>query len=86
MDYRNPVLPGCHPDPSVCRAGEDYYLATSTFEYFPGVPLYHSETLADWEPIGHALTRDEQVPSTTWRPRKASSRRPCAITRPPSTW
>jgi len=62
MDYANPVLPGCHPDPTVCRAGEDYYLATSTFEYFPGVPLYHSENLADWEPVGHALTRDEQLP------------------------
>ncbi len=60
--YENPVLPGFHPDPTVCRAGEDYYLATSTFEYFPGVPLYHSENLADWEPIGHCLTRDEQLP------------------------
>jgi len=62
MEYTNPVLPGFNPDPSVCRAGEDYFLATSSFEYFPGVPLYHSRNLVDWEPIGYALTRDSQLP------------------------
>jgi len=60
--YRNPILPGFYPDPSVCRAGEDYYLVTSTFEYFPGVPVFHSRDLVDWELIGHCLTRPEHVP------------------------
>lgn len=62
MQYENPVLPGFHPDPSVCRAGEEFLLATSSFEYFPGVPLYRSRNLVDWEPIGHALTREAQLP------------------------
>lgn len=44
----NPILPGFHPDPSICRVGEDFYLVTSTFEYFPGLPIYHSKNLADW--------------------------------------
>jgi len=61
MRYENPVLPGFHPDPTVCRVDGTFYLATSSFEYFPGVPLYRSENLADWEPIGHALTRDSQL-------------------------
>lgn len=67
--YLNPVIKGFNPDPSICRVGEDYYLATSTFEYFPGVPIYHSKDLINWEMIGHALDRPEQldldhVPST----------------------
>ena len=62
MKYRNPVIPGFHPDPSFCRVGEDYYLVTSSFEYFPGVPVYHSRDLVHWEQIGHALTRDSQLP------------------------
>jgi len=57
----NPVLPGFHPDPSIVRVGEDFYLATSTFEWFPGVALHHSRNLADWTPIGHALTRTSQL-------------------------
>lgn len=48
----NPILPGFHPDPSICRVGEDFYLVTSTFEYFPGLPIYHSKNLADWQLIG----------------------------------
>ena len=55
MSYENPVLPGFHPDPSICRVGGDYYLATSSFEYFPGVPLFHSRDLVHFRPIGHAL-------------------------------
>ncbi|MGW7202693.1 glycoside hydrolase family 43 protein [Streptomyces sp. NPDC054837] len=58
----NPVIPGFHPDPSVCRVGDDYYLACSSFEYFPGVPLFHSRDLVHWTPIGHALDRPEQLP------------------------
>ena len=61
VTYRNPVISGFHPDPSVCRDGEDYYLVTSSFEYFPGVPLFHSKDLVHWEQIGHCLTRKEQL-------------------------
>lgn len=57
----NPILPGCHPDPSICRVGDDYYLVTSTFEYFPGLPVFHSTDLARWECIGHVVTRGDQL-------------------------
>ena len=59
--FVNPVLPGFHADPSVCRAGEDFYLVNSTFQYFPGVPVYHSKDLINWEQIGACLTRPSQV-------------------------
>ncbi|MFC8618104.1 glycoside hydrolase family 43 protein [Micromonospora purpureochromogenes] len=52
----NPVLPGFHPDPSILRVGEDYYLATSTFEWYPGVRLHHSRDLVHWRPLGGILT------------------------------
>jgi len=61
MPYRNPVIPGFYPDPSVCRVGEDYYLVTSSFEYFPGVPVFHSRDLVNWRQIGHCLTRASQL-------------------------
>lgn len=67
--YQNPVIPGFHPDPSVCRAGDDFYLVNSSFQYFPGVPLFHSKDLVNWEQIGHCLTRPSQLPlhdATTW--------------------
>ncbi|MBO3748029.1 glycoside hydrolase family 43 protein [Streptosporangiaceae bacterium NEAU-GS5] len=51
----HPVIPGFHPDPSVCRVGEDYYLVTSSFEWFPGVPVFHSRDLVHWRQIGHAV-------------------------------
>ncbi|GAB2583294.1 xylan 1,4-beta-xylosidase [Paractinoplanes abujensis] len=53
---RNPVLPGFHPDPSIVRAGDDYYIATSTFEWFPGVRVHHSTDLVHWQPLGGVLT------------------------------
>jgi len=56
------VIPGFNPDPSICRVGEDYYLVTSSFEYFPGLPIYHSKDLVNWKQIGHCLTRDSQLP------------------------
>ena len=62
MRFRNPVIPGFHPDPSICRVGEDYYLVTSSFEYFPGVPVFHSLDLIHWRQIGHCLTRPSQLP------------------------
>lgn len=61
ITYTNPVIPGFNPDPSICRVGEDYYLATSSFEYFPGVPIYHSKDLVHWQMIGHALDRPSQL-------------------------
>jgi xylan 1,4-beta-xylosidase len=60
--YRNPVLPGFHPDPSVCRVGRDFYLVTSSFEYFPGVPIFHSRDLVHWRQLGHCLNRPSQLP------------------------
>ena len=57
----NPILPGFNPDPCICRKGEDYYLAVSTFEWFPGIPVYHSRDLKNWELYTHVLTDDEKV-------------------------
>lgn len=60
MNYRpvrNPVLRGCHPDPSICRVGSDYYLAVSTFEWYPGVRIYHSRDLASWRLAARPLDR-----------------------------
>ncbi|HWT27667.1 MAG TPA: glycoside hydrolase family 43 protein [Mobilitalea sp.] len=57
----NPILPGFYPDPSICRVGEDYYLVTSTFAYFPGVPIFHSKDLIHWKQIGNILDREEQL-------------------------
>lgn len=72
MTFANPVLPGTHPDPSICRvpggtradgtvAPDDYYLVTSTFEYFPGLPVFHSHDLVTWTQVGHAIHRTDQV-------------------------
>lgn len=61
MKYNNPILPGFHPDPSVCRVGDDYYMVTSSFEYFPCIPVFHSTDLVNWEPIGHCITRNSQL-------------------------
>ena len=60
--FENPILPGFYPDPSVCRVGDDFYLVTSTFAYFPGVPVFHSKDLVHWRQIGNALDRPEQLP------------------------
>ncbi len=62
VTYNNPVIPGFHSDPSICRVGDDYYLITSTFEYFPGVPVFHSKDLINWEQIGYCIHRKEQLP------------------------
>ncbi|MFH8222264.1 glycoside hydrolase family 43 protein [Streptomyces sp. NPDC018057] len=59
--YDNPVIPGFHPDPSVCRVGDDYYLVCSSFEYFPGVPLFHSRDLVHWRQLGNVLDRPGQL-------------------------
>lgn len=59
--FSNPVVSGFASDPSVCRAGSDFYLVTSTFEYLPGLPIYHSRDLVHWRLIGNALSRDTQI-------------------------
>lgn len=59
--YQNPVLPGFYSDPSVCRVGGDYYMVHSSFGYFPGVPIFHSKNLVNWEQIGHVLTTPGQA-------------------------
>ena len=61
IHYQNPIIPGFYPDPSICRVKEDYFLVTSSFEYFPGIPLFHSRDLVHWEQIGHVLTRKSQA-------------------------
>jgi xylan 1,4-beta-xylosidase len=59
--YTNPILAGFYPDPSICRAGDDYYIVNSSFAYYPGLPLFHSKDLVSWKQIGHALDRPEQL-------------------------
>jgi len=57
----NPILPGFNPDPSICRVGDDYYIATSTFEWYPGVQIYHSRNLSDWKLVARPLSRAQQL-------------------------
>ena len=61
MSYPNPLISGFNPDPSVVRVGDDYFLATSTFEYLPGIPIYRSRDFVEWERIGHVATRPGQL-------------------------
>ena len=61
MTIPNPILPGFHPDPSIVRVGKDYYIATSTFEWFPGVRIYHSQDLASWQLVAEPLNRRSQL-------------------------
>lgn len=67
---RNPIIPGFYPDPSICRVGTDYYLVNSSFQYFPGVPIFHSTDLQNWQQIGNVLNRESQLPLkglTSWQ-------------------
>lgn len=59
--FSNPILPGCYPDPSICRVGNDYYLVNSSFAYYPGVPIWHSTNLTDWKQLGYVLNRPSQL-------------------------
>lgn len=61
MRVQNPIIRGFYPDPSICKANGKYYLACSSFQYFPGVPLFESQDLINWKQIGHCLTRITQV-------------------------
>ncbi|KAM9879844.1 glycosyl hydrolase family 43 protein [Verticillium dahliae] len=58
----NPIIPGWNPDASILRVKDDYYIATSSIEYYPGIPIYHSKDLANWTLKSHAFTRPEQLP------------------------
>lgn len=60
-EFYNPILQGCYPDPSITRKGDDYFLVTSTFAMFPGVPIFHSKDLVNWKQIGHVLDRKSQL-------------------------
>lgn len=60
-EFYNPILPGWYSDPSICTNGEDYFLVTSTFVYYPGVPIFHSKDLVNWKQIGHVLDRPSQL-------------------------
>ena len=62
--FNNPILAGFYPDPSICRVGNDYYVTTSTFAYFPGLPIFHSTDLVNWKQIGNAMDREEQLDHT----------------------
>ena len=61
IQYRNPILSGFYPDPSICRRGDDYFLVNSSFSYYPGVPIFHSKDLVHWKQIGHVLDRPSQL-------------------------
>jgi alpha-N-arabinofuranosidase len=63
-EYHNPILQGFYPDPSIVRVGNDYYLANSTFAYFPGIPIFHSRDLVNWTQIGNAIDRPDQFDFT----------------------
>lgn len=64
MEYRNPILKGFYPDPSVCKFQGKYYLVTSTFEYFPGIPVFESDDLVNWEQKGHCLDTNSDLDLT----------------------
>jgi len=61
MNYNNPILTGFYPDPSICKVEDDYYIVNSSFEYFPGIPVFHSKNLINWKQIGHCITRNNQL-------------------------
>jgi xylan 1,4-beta-xylosidase len=61
-EYLNPIVAGFHPDPSICRVGEDFYLVNSAFNYFPSLPIWHSKDLVHWTQIGNVLDRPAQFP------------------------
>lgn len=68
MQFHNPIIPGYNPDPSICRAGDTFYIVNSSFEFFPGVPVHESKNLVNWSYIGHVLDRESQLPLTGCNP------------------
>lgn len=71
MQINNPILSGFYPDPSICRVEDTFYLVTSSFEYFPSIPIFESKNLIDWHQIGHALTEDNALTLLKGHPNKA---------------
>lgn len=61
MRIKNPIIRGFHPDPSIIRMGEDFYIITSSFEYFPSIPIWHSKDLSHWRQIGNVISSDTQL-------------------------
>ena len=59
--FNNPILPGFYPDPSICRVGDEYFMVNSSFAFFPGIPIFKSTDLVNWEQIGHVLDRESQL-------------------------
>ncbi|MFN2150461.1 MAG: family 43 glycosylhydrolase, partial [Anaerolineales bacterium] len=76
---QNPILKGFNPDPSILRVGDDYYIATSTFEWFPGVQIHHSRDLVNWRLLTRPLDRPSQLDMT-------GHRASCGIWAPNLTW
>lgn len=68
MKFENPIISGFYPDPSICRVKDDFYLVTSTFEYFPGIPIFRSQDLTNWTQIGHCIDRKDQLVLTNKAP------------------
>lgn len=60
-EYYNPVLAGFYPDPSICRVEDDFYMINSTFSFYPGIPIFHSKDLVNWEQIGYVMSRPSQL-------------------------
>src|SRR5436190_11908815 len=63
--FQNPVFAGDHPDPSIIRDGEDYYIVHSSFDYYPGLLIWHSKDLINWKPVTHALYKNV---GSVWAP------------------
>src|SRR5690242_14597161 len=61
QSFTNPILAGFYPDPTICKAGDDYYIVCSSFAYYPGLPIFHSKDLLNWQQIGNVLNRPEQL-------------------------
>lgn len=59
--FKNPIIAGFYPDPSICKSGDDYYLVNSSFSFFPGIPIFHSKDLVNWNQIGNVMDRPEQM-------------------------
>ena len=76
MQIKNPILTGFHADPCICRKGDDYYIAVSSFEWFPGIPVYHSRDMKHWELYTHVLT-DEKACDLTRLPSAKGIWAPC---------
>ena len=83
---RNPILPGFNPDPSICRVGDDYYIATSTFEWFPGVQIHHSRDLANWRLVSGRSIAPRSSTCVASRIPAASGRRACPMPTAGSGW